>query len=170
MELPRNHITLTSTQSMAELSSPLKILNISFFSYTRFYFDGTSISLVNNTDWYEFFLKQEVPGSVNVYKLKTGIHLWAELFPERAVQEAKYNFKIDNGIQFTYSQDDYMETFSFASTSNNSRSISTIVFNLDLLEKFVSYFRSRAEKLINSSLKQKILIQIMLTRMLKSMN
>jgi DNA-binding CsgD family transcriptional regulator len=158
MELPKNHITFTAAKDMSNLSVPLKLLLIDFFSYTRFYLDGTSISLLNNTDWYEFFLKKEVPGCVNVYKLKTGIHLWAELFPQAAVEDARQNFKIDNGIQFTFNQKEYVEVFSFASKPNTARALLTILSNIDLLEKYIHYFRGHAERLISQSIKQKIII------------
>ena len=162
MELAKNHITLTSTQDMLNLSSPLKILNVDFFSYTRYYFDGTSISLLTHTDWYQFFLKAEVPGCINVFNLKTGCNLWAELFPEKAVYDAKIHFNIDNGIHFAYREKDYVEAISFASNYKNTNAIGCFIANIDLLEKFNVYFRNHASKLINEALKNKIVIpQIM---------
>lgn len=158
MELANNHITLTTTQEMIDLSTPLKMLQVAFFSYTRFYFDGGSISLLTNANWYHFFLKREIPGSVNVFNLKTGCYLWSELFPEEAVFDAKNNFKIDNGIQFTYKEKDFIEVFSFASNPKNHKAIGYFIANIDLLEKFNAYFKTRASDLINKALKNKIII------------
>lgn len=158
MELASSHITLTSTQEMINLSVPLNILHVDFFSYTRFYFDGTSISLLTHTNWYNFFLKQEVPGSVNVFNLKTGCYLWSELFPEEAVIDAKNNFNIDNGIQFTYREKDYVEVFSFGSEPSNHKAMGYFIANIDLLEKFNKYFKKRAVNLIDKAVKSKIII------------
>lgn len=158
MKLANNHITLASTQDMKELGSPLKMIHVDFFSYTRFYMDGTSISLLTHTDWYEFFLKEEVPECVNVFKLKTGCNLWAELFPEKAVADAKNRFNIDNGIHFAYRENDYVETISYASKATDLKAMGYFMANMDLLERFIPYFRKRASPLINNAVKSKIII------------
>ena len=158
MELPNNHVTLNSTQEMQAMRLPLKRLHIDFFSYTRFYLDGTSISLLTHTDWYQFFLKQEVPGCINVFNLETGCNLWSELFPEQAVADAKSQFGIDNGIHFSYRHESYVEAISFASKVNDRNAMGFFIANIDLLEKFIVYFREKASKLIQKALGEKIVI------------
>ena len=158
MELPKNHITLSSTREMINLSAPLNLLKVDFFSYTRYYLDGTSVCLLTHTDWYSFFLRKEVPGCINVFNLKSGCNLWSELFPEEAVADAKFNFNIDNGIHFTFRDNDYVEAISFASKSEEQKAIGYFIANIDLLEKFINYFKKRAEPLINKAVKNKIII------------
>jgi len=118
------------------------------------------MSLLTNTDWYESFLKEEVPNCVNVYNLETGCHLWCELFPAEAVEHARKNFNIDNGIQFTFKQKTCMDIYSFATKRGvNSNHMYGLYFaQRDLLEKFIFYFRKQAEELVNNADKQKILI------------
>lgn len=158
MELKKNHITLTSTEDMCDLSAPLKILNVDFFSYTRFYFDGTSISLLTNTDWYQFFLKQEVPGCINVFSLESGCNLWMDLFPENAVSDAREHFDIDNGIHFANKENDYIEAISYASKKNNHKATSCFISNIDLLESFNRYFKKQAAPLIKKASENRIII------------
>jgi len=158
MELSKNHITLTSSADMKNLCFPLKTLQVNFFSYTRFYMDGTTISLLTDTGWYEFFLDAEVPGCCNVYNLKVGRYLWCELFPEGAVADACNNFKINNGIQFTYREKDYVEVFSYASKKSDNTSLGRFIANADLLEKFNSYFKKKAKNLIDKAVRTKLII------------
>lgn len=158
MKLKERHITLQSTQEMQEISSPLKLLNVDFFSYTRFYFDGTSISLLTHTDWYQNFLKQEIPNCVNVFGLKTSVNLWVETFPERANMEAKNNYNIDNGINFVQRNNDYVELISYATKSNLPNGLAYFLANIDLLEKFIHYFKEKAEPLIKNAIKERIVI------------
>jgi len=157
-ELAKNHVTLTSTQEMRDISKPLKPLGIDFFSYTRFYFDGTTISLLTHTKWYEHFLQREIPGCVNVFNMKTGCNLWEEAFPEEANAEARNLFDIDNGINFTYRNEKYVEIISYASNAGSKKNIGYFISILDLLEKFIPYFREHADTLVKESAKHKITI------------
>lgn len=158
MELKQNHVSLTSTQEIKQLASPLKVLNVDYFSYTRYYYDGTSICLLTHTDWYEFFLKEEAPGCINVYNLENGCNLWVDLFPEKPVADARNQFGIENGIHFSYRKEKYVEAISFASGINNRKALGSFIANIDLLEKFIEYFRERAEPLIRNALPEKIII------------
>lgn len=158
MELPKNHISLTSTKDMLDISIPLKMLNVDFFSYTRFYFDGTTISLLTHTDWYQFFLKQEVPGCLNVFNLEDGCNLWLDLFPENAVFDAKEHFSIDNGIHFSKRENNYVEAISYATNAKDLKAIGRFVSNIDLLENFIIYFKKRASTLIKKACQDRIVI------------
>lgn len=106
----------------------------------------------------QFFLKQEVPGCLNVYNLEDGCNLWLDLFPENAVSDAKEHFGIDNGIHFSRKENDYVEAISYASKAKDLKAISRFVSNIDLLENFITYFKKRAATLIKKACENRVVI------------
>ena len=158
MELSSKHISFTGANDMRIIAAPLKILEVSFFSCTLYYYNGEYISLTTHPKWYDFFLKKEVAGCCNVFNLQKGQYLWQQLFPDQAVADADNIFDIKNGIQLTYLRDDFVEVYSFASDSNSSRTLGLLLANADLLEKFVEYFRTDHKHIIEMAKKQRIIL------------
>ncbi len=143
MGIPNNLIALTSFNSLQALASALKILDIVFFSYTRLYCDGRSTHVLNDQKWYEMLLKRKKQICTNVYRLKSDVKFWVN---SHCICNKTDLTKINFGIQFSYKYNNYIEVFSFAFKSDIAYTISKIIYNLDLLEKFIKNFQFKIKK------------------------
>lgn len=157
MRLAQNHISVRATQDMLNFKNLLSIFKVEFFSYTRFYFDYTTVSMQTHTNWYEYFLKKEVPGSANVFNLMTGCNLWSQLFPTQAMNDA-YNFNIGDGILFSYRYHTYIELISFATKKEDIPALNILLSNIDMLEKFIVYFKEQGSNLIIKAENERIIV------------
>jgi len=158
--LSQNHVALSSSDSMKEICKPLDKLNINYFSFVRSYHDGSHIRLSNNYAWtnhyynrgfYNIVLKQ-VPD-------KEGNLLWSNIDKYPLFYEAAEYYNVDNGTVIVLTIDDVTERYFFGSTKSNNGMNHFYIHHLDLLKKFILYFKETARILIAKAEESKIFIQ-----------
>lgn len=156
--LPENHHSITVADDVAKMCEPLfKHYGINYFLYARVFDNGAVYSLISNGEYQKHHFKKEyllfppIPSHMigkkfyyivteNVsgpfqpvfYDLRNLFNIWYPIFM----------FERYHG---------YFEVCIFASTPDNHDIINLYVNNLDIFEKFKSYFKEKATKLIAES-------------------
>lgn len=82
--------------------------------------------------------------------------LWNALPPSQALNVSSESFDIDNGITLLEFGKECCHCYLFASTRDNIKITNFYINNLDVLERFILYYKDRAKKIIELSTKNKI--------------
>jgi DNA-binding CsgD family transcriptional regulator len=163
-----HHISITSSNQVAKIIEPLvDAFKISYFRYLKVFHDGSRIALSNNPDgirhgyeegnYKDMWFDGEFPQF-----LREGWHSWrvSSLLDTREeqmkieVEECLKNLlKVSEGVTFIQSGMTYYEVFSF---DTNEKSIYSI--DKKLLMRFILYFKDKANKIIQRSESEKIII------------
>ncbi|TAK77702.1 MAG: hypothetical protein EPO11_02270 [Gammaproteobacteria bacterium] len=155
----QNHIALTASEDIKEICKPLERIGITYFSFVRSYKDGSHVRLSNNPEWthhyynrefYNVVLKQVPDAEGNI--------LWSSVDRYPLFHEASELFNIDNGTVIVLTMEDVTERYFFGSTQLNKKVNYIYIHQIDLLKKFILYFKVTAEKLIKQAEKTKILV------------
>jgi|688.fasta_scaffold366357_2 DNA-binding CsgD family transcriptional regulator len=143
--------------SIQEICSPLKQLGIKHFFLCRTYYsDNTHVNFSTDGHWTEYFfqgmyeLKYEISEiSDHLFLEDNKISLW-EMNPQnRLWQEGKQLFQVGNGISIlSENTDTFVEKCCFYSDDTKVELNNFYINNIDILLKFISYFKDRAHKLI----------------------
>lgn len=169
--LPENHFSLKIVEEVNQLCYPLfntsvfKKYGIDYFIYSRYYADGSIYVLSTNDQVYTHFFN-------NNYSLIPFIQ--SELISNKFSYYPTLNNKYELFIQEMYDmqnlfnvyhslflfelQNDYLDMFIYSSRLNSYGVINFYNNYFDILEKFSSYFRSQASKLIKKSNQHKIIL------------
>lgn len=148
---------------IANICNPLKkYLGISNFGYLQIFFDSSYFYVCNDLE-----LIKEYVTTIN----ETNIFFEKQLFFPKASNEFHYilwpkislNRSMDlymkrnywHGLTFTKAHSNHVELWWFATDTSNTNINDFYKSNIDVLEKFVFYFRNKTRDIINS--KNKIL-------------
>jgi DNA-binding CsgD family transcriptional regulator len=161
--LPNNHLSLTSQNDMDEICKPLKSLGITFFNYIKNYQDGSQITLANAAYWIRHFYDHKLY-TIGTYENNpddyySGYGLWSTLVHETISEHAR-NLNIDHGITLIQKCKGNSEFYCFGTTRENDKIVNFYLNNIDLLQRFVFYFKDKAAHLINLAEKDKNRIMI----------
>ncbi len=158
----KNHIALNAAHDISEICKPLKILGIISFNYVKTYHDGSQINLSTSSEWVEhFYLKKYYQiGSFERHPKKhaSGYVLWTELSGQEIFSDARTYFHVDHGITVIDKQPDGCDFYSFGTTVDNASIITFYLNNIDLLRRFIIYFKDRASSLIKKARTEKIIL------------
>lgn len=158
-----DNILFTEGETIKNVCSPLKHINITNFFFYRVYSDGTFIDFATNLDWTEFFLKkfyncEYAANSISdLFFIENGISLW-EMNPHNQIwRDGKNIFGAGNGITMVNSeQEAYLEIACFYARENDYYLNEYYLNNLDLLNNFILYFKDKASRLLKESEKNKL--------------
>lgn len=160
--IKNNHITYTSGNDIAEISKPLNKLGITSFNYVRTYNDGSQVNLSNIPAWLEYFYKKEFfhLGAFERHpsNYQSGYALWPQLSGQKIFFDARTYFNIDNGITIIEKQLDSCEFYYFGTTINNTGIINFYLNNINLLKRFILYFKDRASSIIKKANNNRIIL------------
>jgi len=160
--LRKDHIIFTSGKDIAEICKPLNKLGITSFNYVRTYDDGSQINLANIPSWLEYFYDNEFyrVGAFERHpsKYQSGYALWPQLSGQQVFVDARAYFNIDNGITIIEKQADSCDFYYFGTTTNNQSIINFYLNNIDLLKRFILYFRDRANPIIKQANENRIIL------------
>ena len=170
-----NHISLTSSNEINEICSPLRNIGVTYFNYLKIYQDGSRDLLTNDAPWIEHFYKNALyqsPATIDIERLlPKGYFLWSELETnDSTYSQGRESFNIDNGISFVIKRNDAALLYIFASTRDNYKINNFYIRNVDLFKRFILYFNCKASKLIEKASKNRIYLpekQIILPNRLK---
>ncbi|MES2214829.1 MAG: helix-turn-helix transcriptional regulator [Pseudomonadota bacterium] len=129
---------------------PLKYLNINVFFYIKIFNNGKYILLSNHSAWQKHhYLHVHNQGkffeTCNKLSLKNQLKYF--MWPSDPVDELLldlYKHNIWNGISFCIRLEDSIERFCFASTNKNWQIKSCYLNNIDLLKRFLVFFREKS--------------------------
>lgn len=153
-------------QYITPLSDPLKVYNITFFSYSRIYENSKGIFLCNNDSWYDIKFKNDLfdeDGFVTLKKISADKYT-KSIFTGMPKQDIKvlgymYNNNIWNSIDLYRHIEDYTEVFNFSSTCENENIINYYINNIEFLENYANYFHDKISSIINNK-KEELYIDI----------
>ncbi|MBP6951605.1 MAG: helix-turn-helix transcriptional regulator [Alphaproteobacteria bacterium] len=146
------------------ISEPLGVLNepllsnygLSFLTYRRFSDTGELLYIFNNHEWMEYSFQQScwISSSFSerikqLTKQKFLNYVWPE-FPNSndPTYHALYEQNIWNGIIMYRKYDDCIESFAFASTKENRMLKNFYADGINVLNKYILYFKDKAHSLI----------------------
>ncbi len=162
MHLPDSHIFYSAIPDVMEIVKPLNKLGITAFSFSRKYHDGSRIYLDDRYHSLDIYLKQKYYLCSNTeYKpdmYKDQVLLWSTTPNQKILDDCDRAFGIDHGIWLFESNENYCETFTFATNSRNDRIINVYLSKMDLLKSFKEFFREKASSIIKQAEKQKIIL------------
>lgn len=155
MYLNDKHFSLVSTNEVKMICKPLEVLNVTFFNHVRFYDDGSVAVLTTDADWLKFCLDHERPREGNIMGLQSGIYLWSDILENEVICDAKEVFKICRVIQFIDKKSEFRDVFAFGNKYDTDATTSFYFNNLDLLQKFIFYFKKESEQLFKQAEKNR---------------
>lgn len=115
------------------------------------------VNLGSNALWAEFYFlklyglhyKKEVMQEHNHFVNDSPIELWFLKESNEFWKDTRDNFNIGNGITIEKNGSHYKELFYFSAHKDNYDINNFYLNNLDLLNKFIFYFKDKASKTIN---------------------
>lgn len=162
-QLVKKLIATTQCEEVAEIMLPqLKKHGITVFNYYYMYFDGSVIRFSTDRAWTEHFYKKDYLNKLTLprsYLLKPlNYFIWLREDCPEILLDAAINFNTSNGISIALNQPDGIEYFCFATTSDNTAIVNNFYLNnLDLLQKYCSYFKNKGAFLLQKQAKEKLI-------------
>ncbi|HQS84805.1 MAG: hypothetical protein B7Y25_07795 [Alphaproteobacteria bacterium 16-39-46] len=132
-------------------------LGVSFLAYRRFNKNGDLFYIFNNHSWMEHSFNNECWTSVNFQKRiksfpsKKSLNFVWPTTPEGLNDpnyNALYDLKIWNGITMLRKHEEYIESFAFCSDDLTTDITDLYVNHIDLLERYISFFKYKASHLL----------------------
>lgn len=138
---------------------------VNLIHYRRFYLKGGLINLFNHAEWMKVsYENQYWHSSVFQNKLtdlvnkKVLYYLWPEVpIRDDPIYNGLYEHNIWNGITIYKKFEDCIESYAFATTREHSTRRNIYFSEIEILEHFILYFRSRVVPLVKD-VEKKILI------------
>ena len=162
MQLASNHLFLTAGNDIAEIARPLQQLGVTYFSYMKSDASGGRIYLYNNVAILDSYLKNEYYLRGNKesapVNYKQQICLWSTLSNQQEYDENVRARGIDHGMFIFEPNGTSLEAFAFATQKENERIINTYLTKLDFFKQFTYYFKEKAQSIIASAEKHKIIL------------
>ncbi len=157
---------IENQSKIREICSPLEnSFNISLIHYRRFYFNGGLVSLFNhakwmevsfeNQYWYSSVLQEKLRGLASESSLT---YLWPTKPINDAVYKGLYEHNLWNGITLYRKLQDCIESYAFATSRDNTNAIAFYLSEMEVLEHFILYFRSKMFPGLLGSVEKNILI------------
>ena len=155
-QLIKQHPSMAWASEMAQVCKPLKSLGVTYFGHARIDKDGRLATNANHPTFLEHYYKH---GYYN-YDFHMGeqtksqrYFLW-DIVPRFGQTEILYNVAIEFGFSHTFTiierENDEKNCYHFATKAGNTFMNDFYLQHIDLLEKFVSYFKDQL--LINDRL------------------
>ena len=160
---PDRHFFTTSHHQVDEIVKPLKdYFGLTSFAYLKSFNDGSEIRLSNQPKWIEYYYENELyktslferpPSEFVKARL-----VWAGLTVHNPILDKAREFNIDHGMTFIEPFAEGCEFFFIGTEVDRTEVMSKYLANLDLIERFLDYFREKAAPLIKEALHHKIII------------
>lgn len=155
---------VTEADSIRQICEPLKLIGIDDFFYMRVYNDETIIDFATHIDWGVHFFDKLQDNFYSKAEVNSHFHssnqttLWQD-YPDNLIwKEGRDYFKVGNGLTIIRRSENYNESFSFFSKKTNNQTAETYIGHTELLEKFIDYFKQKAQPLILKAEQNKLSI------------
>lgn len=130
---------------------------INFFSHTRAFHDGNFASLMTSTDLTEYYIAQKYPIRFSQGKgiyLEKGFHVESHLgdsSSQKMINDLQEKFNTAHFIYVVDKHKAFDDMYSFATTPENEQILNHYMNNIDLLKKFLFYYKDKSNILIKNS-------------------
>lgn len=158
---------LSTSQQVKEITEPLvKFLGGSGFDFHRMYKDGSRVYLSTSPEWIEHFYSNHFMqcSDYNSF-LGKKLMLWKH-WPykddkySKLIHSAQKNLGVDNGIIANYSNSEYIDSFEFRGFISDHEINHRHLSNIDIIEKYIIYFKIHAAELITQAHQYKVVIPV----------
>jgi len=159
-----NNIALQACTQIEQICTPLhEFLGTTYFNYVKIFPDGQRITLTDRGDFiHTYYQHQKLYLTKNILNIEAspekGYRFFIEFSDQPSYVIARNDFNIDNGIIMIHPLEQYSELFYLGTTANNYRIINKYLTNLDVLYRFIFYFKEVAGSLIQEAEQQKFLL------------
>ena len=169
-----NHVFFNSNHEVKALTSPIiKHFGLNFFQYYKIFQDGSNILLTTCPNWARYCYETQLYNH-SFFLTKPSGYFKHEIFVARnlssidkqsdMIDTIKRKFGITPIITITNPVHDGCEFFSFGtSICDETITLNTCIAHIDLLEKFIIYFKDKAQELIKKAHENRIKIKDMVT-------
>lgn len=153
-----NVIFLPYVDNVKALCGPLEAsLGVTYFSYLRFFKDGSMLWLTNSPEWGQDWFKDKLykhPFVKDYVALKFGDCFTWKQFGDTppAPIETGNKFGVSNGITFLNPLDNCLEMFWFGASHDNQNKVDLYKSNKDSFFRFIEFFKDKGYSLIKKSL------------------
>lgn len=139
-------------------------MNITFFSYNKFFSDGTNLRLSNNNFWSGLYFKEGYYNDIDFYKYhfekvpnnSQKAFLWIAQPPIK-MYDALARCNIGNGLSIYRKWSNQTEVFCFASTAKNTEINKSYFDKIDNFNIFVNIFKKNALEFMNELVHKKLI-------------
>lgn len=143
-----------------EICAPLKLLGISNFSYTKITKDQKLLRLSTYAPYTDLWFKLELfnhpqnarglaaPGT---FEMEGQRRLYVWNTSDLVLSQFRLHVDMWNGANIYYTSKEYIEAWSFGGTPQDTNLPNFIVNNMDVLQRFMAYFRVSAKDIIDGS-------------------
>ena len=141
---------------ISSICSPLfSNFSISHFSHMRIFQDGSRSFFCPNEKWIKLYVSNQLQDDTKHAKhrpRKNGIYqaLWSG-FERDNVFSTLYSLNIWNGFTIFDRHSTYLDCFHFATSKENRQISSFYLNNLNLLDRFILYYKDRSASFLNAS-------------------
>ena len=148
-----NKLTCKANQAR-KIIRPLQDVGITGVFYERIYFDGSTINIVNDHTWTEFYFDKIASGSYTTkdvsehYFAKPGVSLSALMPKNQLWLDAQHQFGHGNGVTLIEDHRSFREVIGFYSTSTNAAINNFYINNLNTIKQLKQYFVLEASSVI----------------------
>ena len=168
MTIPAEHIDKFLAQldinAIKDICKPLEThFGLTSFVYRKNYNDGTEINISNQPEWVRHFytdktLIEESSFDQHPDMYQSGFVLWSQLKGHQVILEHARHFNIDHGVTIIRKVPDGVEFGYFGTKSECPTVIGNYINNIDLLERFILYFKEKASTIIDIANQNRILV------------
>lgn len=144
-----------------EILAPLRILGISNFAYAKITQDQKYFRIGNHDAYTDLFFKKELYNQNKCYRGLLTPSGFKEEQPKKAFlwdindkntfTNYRHSVNMWNGISLYNTTKDFIETWAFGGTTLDTGLSNFYLNNMDLLNKFIVYFRTVARDIIDIS-------------------
>lgn len=161
--VPKNHISFTSSEYLKKICASLKEhFSLSFFDYSRNYYDGRHIYLSTHPEATDLLFSKDFHKTSLCFKHPAKYEFDSILWDGCDANYSGYAFgqiiiklfDIAHGFTIVERSEKYTETFGFAGSFSNSDLNNLYYNNLSALKYFLLYFRENAEILLDNAGKE----------------
>lgn len=161
-DLIENFVEVSYNKKLLAIAKPLQLINIDFFTFIRRSRDGYQYELTINPNWSKHFYANKffnlAPFRDSYHLYNNGYYLWTTHSNQVISDALLKTEKIASGITIVYKFNEYNEFYHFGSSKLLEQQSHIYFSNLDILERFVLYFRSNAKPLFKLAEKNALIV------------
>jgi DNA-binding CsgD family transcriptional regulator len=157
-----NHECLLRSNDIANICSPLQNLGVSYFGLHRINKDGSRNIYTNKAEWVHFYYQSSFykDEGFNLKKIPTEFVFWSSMKNViiSDIHLAACSFGLYAGITLIVKEERYIDFYCFGTNNDRADTENWFICNLDLLKRFICYFKSAASTLLRQSEQSKIFL------------
>ncbi len=154
--LASSNPSLSSTKMVCKIAKPfLEATGLNFFSYARDFDRNKSISLQTDNDLFHAWFESQSPYCSQV--TPDGVYT-SDMIQNNTLQENSRHMNYGSGIHIFKRYESFSEIISIAAPQDKMNVLQFYINNIDIINKFIIYFKDKAAKLIQEATNQPILV------------